>query len=259
MPEPLETDYLVIGSGIAGLNFALLAAEHGRVVVITKKRPDDTNTNWAQGGVAAVLAPDDSLDLHVQDTLTAGDGLCDRDVVEMCVQEGPAQVHRLHISRFIGQRAGRPKHGHLPLPPKRSEYLKGVSQLAQRAAENFQIPAGRAVLGQLVGRFLDRLNQIFDVPPAETDTVASAAADVAAEGVHQFQIRYTGDLKLAVDNQLLHDGKEGDYRQIFLPVALAPGLHRLRISAKAGGNLKLQLRYGGRGTQSLSGEHFRHP
>ena len=59
MAEPLETDYLVIGSGIAGLNFALLAAEHGRVVVITKKQPDDTNTNWAQGGVAAVLSPAD--------------------------------------------------------------------------------------------------------------------------------------------------------------------------------------------------------
>ena len=56
MPEPLQTDYLVIGSGIAGLNFALLAAEHGHVVVVTKKRPDDTNTNWAQGGLRAVLA-----------------------------------------------------------------------------------------------------------------------------------------------------------------------------------------------------------
>ena len=65
MTEPLETDYLVIGSGIAGLNFALLAAEHGRVVVVTKKRPDDTNTNWAQGGVAAVLASDDSFEQHV--------------------------------------------------------------------------------------------------------------------------------------------------------------------------------------------------
>src|SRR5689334_19858808 len=95
MPAPLETDYLVIGSGIAGLNFALLAAEHGRVVVITKKAPDDTNTNWAQGGVAAVLAKDDSFERHVEDTLAAGDGLCDREVVEQCVAEGPAQVERL--------------------------------------------------------------------------------------------------------------------------------------------------------------------
>ena len=81
MPEPLETDYLVIGSGIAGFNFALLAAEHGRVVVITKKRSDDTNTNWAQGGVAAVLAKDDSFERHVEDTLAAGDAGADHQVI----------------------------------------------------------------------------------------------------------------------------------------------------------------------------------
>src|SRR5512146_1733491 len=95
MSEILETDYLVIGSGIAGLNFALLAAEHGRVVVITKKRPADTNTNWAQGGVAAVLADDDSFEQHINDTLVAGDGLCDRSTVELVVKDGPAQVQRL--------------------------------------------------------------------------------------------------------------------------------------------------------------------
>jgi len=112
MTEPLESDYLVLGSGIAGLNFALLAAEHGRVVVCTKKRPDDTNTNWAQGGVAAALASDDSMALHVQDTLTAGDGLCDRDIVEMCVKEGPAQVQRL---LDVGVRLDRDEHGALDL------------------------------------------------------------------------------------------------------------------------------------------------
>jgi L-aspartate oxidase len=112
MTAPLETDYLVIGSGIAGLNFALLAAEHGRVVVITKKQPDDTNTNWAQGGVAAVLSPADSFDQHIQDTLVAGDGLCDRDVVEMCVADGPAQVQRL---LEIGVRLARAPGGELDL------------------------------------------------------------------------------------------------------------------------------------------------
>jgi L-aspartate oxidase len=91
----LETDYLVIGSGIAGLYFALNAAEHGRVVVLTKKRPDDTNTNWAQGGVAAVLGEDDSVEAHVGDTLTVGEGLCKRDIVELTVREGPAHVRRL--------------------------------------------------------------------------------------------------------------------------------------------------------------------
>jgi len=113
MTEPLETDYLVMGSGIAGLNFALLAAEHGRVVVCTKKRPNDTNTNWAQGGVAAVLASDDSFERHIDDTLVAGDGLCDRKTVELCVNDGPAQVQRL---LDIGVRLARdPATGQLDL------------------------------------------------------------------------------------------------------------------------------------------------
>ena len=112
MASPLETDYLVVGSGIAGLNFALLAAQHGRVVVITKKAPDDTNTNWAQGGVAAVLSPQDSFDQHIKDTLVAGDGLCDRGVVEMCVEAGPAQVERLLA---IGCRLARTDGGELDL------------------------------------------------------------------------------------------------------------------------------------------------
>jgi L-aspartate oxidase len=95
MVPTLETDYLVLGSGIAGLNFALLAAEHGRVVVVTKRQIDDTNTNWAQGGVAAVLGSDDSIEQHVADTLTVGDGLCDRDIVEMVIGGGPAAIERL--------------------------------------------------------------------------------------------------------------------------------------------------------------------
>ena len=112
MSELLETDYLVVGSGIAGLNFALLAAEHGRVVIITKKRPADTNTNWAQGGVAAVLAKDDSFERHIEDTLVAGGGLCDREVVELCVREGPAQVQRL---LELGVRLNRDAGGELDL------------------------------------------------------------------------------------------------------------------------------------------------
>lgn len=91
----IEVDYLVIGSGVAGLSFALKAAEHGRVLVATKKRPDDTATNWAQGGIAAVLGDDDSFDAHVQDTLRVGDGLCRREIVEMAVRDGPAHVRAL--------------------------------------------------------------------------------------------------------------------------------------------------------------------
>ena len=91
----IEVDYLVIGSGVAGLSFALQAAEHGRVLIVTKKQPDDTATNWAQGGIAAVLGDDDSFDAHIEDTLRVGDGLCHPDIVELTVREGPAHVRAL--------------------------------------------------------------------------------------------------------------------------------------------------------------------
>lgn len=88
-------DFLVLGSGIAGLTFALKAAELGSVAIITKKDRRESNTNWAQGGIAGVLAPDDSFDLHIQDTLVAGAGLCHQDAVEVLVREGPDRIREL--------------------------------------------------------------------------------------------------------------------------------------------------------------------
>src|SRR5258708_25489628 len=95
----IETDYLVIGSGIAGLSFALHAAEHGRVIVVTKRSVEESNTNYAQGGIAAVLDPTDSFEAHIADTLTVGEGLCHREIVELTVREGPAAVREL-VDRF---------------------------------------------------------------------------------------------------------------------------------------------------------------
>ena len=88
-------DFLVIGSGIAGLTFALKAAKAGSVALITKKHRAESNTNYAQGGIAAVMAADDSLELHVRDTLECGAGLCKEDVVRTIVSEGPALVREL--------------------------------------------------------------------------------------------------------------------------------------------------------------------
>ncbi|HEX6309222.1 MAG TPA: L-aspartate oxidase [Longimicrobiales bacterium] len=88
-------DVLVIGSGIAGLSFALKAAQHASVCVVTKKERAVSSTNYAQGGIAAVMAPDDSLELHVRDTLVAGAGLCHLRAVESLVREGPARVRDL--------------------------------------------------------------------------------------------------------------------------------------------------------------------
>jgi L-aspartate oxidase len=91
----METDYLVLGSGLAGLYFALRASRHGRVVVVSKRSLTEANTRYAQGGVAGVLGPDDTAQKHVEDTLRVGDGLCHPDAVETCVREGPAHITAL--------------------------------------------------------------------------------------------------------------------------------------------------------------------
>ncbi|HLO59106.1 MAG TPA: L-aspartate oxidase [Bacteroidales bacterium] len=90
-----QYDFLVIGSGLAGLAYALQVAEHGKVAVVTKSSFSDTNTSYAQGGIAAVTSEIDNFDKHINDTLIAGDGLCNRKVVEMVVREGPEQIKKL--------------------------------------------------------------------------------------------------------------------------------------------------------------------
>ena len=89
------TDVLVIGSGIAGLTFALKLAARARVLLVTKKERADSSTNYARGGIASVLGTDDRFDFHVQDTLVAGAGLCHPRAVEVLVREGPARVREL--------------------------------------------------------------------------------------------------------------------------------------------------------------------
>ncbi|MBM4379135.1 MAG: L-aspartate oxidase [Deltaproteobacteria bacterium] len=88
-------DFLVLGGGVSGLSFALKAAAHGSVAVLTKRARGECNTVYAQGGIAAVLAPDDDFEAHIQDTLTAGAGLCHRDAVEATVRDGPARIREL--------------------------------------------------------------------------------------------------------------------------------------------------------------------
>jgi L-aspartate oxidase len=90
-----QFDYLVLGSGIAGLSFALKVAPRGRVAIVTKKDRAESNTNYAQGGIAAVTSKEDSFESHVRDTLTAGAGLCKKNVVRTIVEEGPARIAEL--------------------------------------------------------------------------------------------------------------------------------------------------------------------
>jgi L-aspartate oxidase len=121
---PTTSDFLVIGSGIAGLTFALDAAEHGTVILITKRAREDSNTRWAQGGIAAVFSEDDTPEAHVKDTLVAGAGLCHEVVAEICAREGPDRIRelidrgarfdrengQLHLTREGGHSARRVVH-----------------------------------------------------------------------------------------------------------------------------------------------------
>ncbi|MDP4198866.1 MAG: L-aspartate oxidase [Bacteroidota bacterium] len=123
----METDVLVLGSGSAGLFFALTIAEHSsfRVLIITKKERSESNTNYAQGGIASVESEEDSLEAHIQDTLIAGAGLCHQDAVDVLVREGPDRVNdlielgasftrsrggKLHLGREGGHSANRIVH-----------------------------------------------------------------------------------------------------------------------------------------------------
>jgi L-aspartate oxidase len=90
-----QFDFLVLGSGIAGLSFALKVAPHGRVAIVTKKDRAESNTNYAQGGIAAVTSKEDSFEFHVRDTLEAGAGLCKENVVRTIIEEGPARIAEL--------------------------------------------------------------------------------------------------------------------------------------------------------------------
>ena len=95
----MKTDFLVIGSGIAGLTYAIKVAHHypdKKVAIITKASADETNTKYAQGGIAVVNdLENDSFEKHIEDTLIAGDGLCNEEVVEIVVKEGPARVQEI--------------------------------------------------------------------------------------------------------------------------------------------------------------------
>jgi L-aspartate oxidase len=108
----IDVDVLVLGTGIAGLSFALRASEYGNVALVTKKSDTESNTNYAQGGIAAVFDPNDSFESHIRDTLVAGAFLCHEDAVEILVKEGPERVKELAA---LGVRFTHNRHSQSPV------------------------------------------------------------------------------------------------------------------------------------------------
>src|SRR3989442_12747200 len=107
-----QVDYLVLGSGIAGLSFAVQAARHGSVALLAKRSRSESNTAYAQGGIAAVFGPQDSFDQHIHDTLVAGGGLCREETVPGTVTEGPTRLRELIRLGAEVTRAARPLGAH---------------------------------------------------------------------------------------------------------------------------------------------------
>lgn len=114
----IHTEYLIIGSGLAGLTAAIEAAKYGQVMVITKAKAEDCNTRYAQGGIACVVDENDTFDAHVADTLTAGAGLCHPDVVRDIVMAGPARVRDLEKYGLNFTRQG---EIHDSVPPEQAQ------------------------------------------------------------------------------------------------------------------------------------------
>ena len=153
----LTTDFLVIGSGIAGLRAAVDLAAVGDVVILTKAHhPTESNTGYAQGGIAAAIATDDSPGLHAADTLAAGDGLCDEAAVRVLVEEGPRDV--LDLARW-GAAFDREPDGGFALAQEGAHGVRRVLHAADAT-------------GREIGRVLWEL--VRGLPWVQVDALAAA-------------------------------------------------------------------------------------
>jgi L-aspartate oxidase len=171
-------DFLVIGSGIAGLSFALKAAKHGKVLIVTKSNEDESNTKYAQGGVAVVVDKhDDSFAKHIEDTLIAGDGLCDKDVVEIVVTEGPERINEI-----IGYGTNFDKN------------IDGIYDLAKEGGHSeYRVLHYKDITGFEIERAL--LDQIHQNPNIELYTHYFAVDLITQHHLGEFVDKSTTDIK----------------------------------------------------------------
>jgi L-aspartate oxidase len=194
-PPVLETDYLVIGSGLAGLAFALSASEHGRVLIVTKRAPADSNTSYAQGGVAGVLDPEDTPEIHIEDTLRVGDGLCHRDVVERCVREAPEQI--LRFANVIGVPFDRDQDGHFELGREGGHTARRIAHVKDTTGSAIQ----KALLDRVAER-ADRISMMPDHLAIDLLTTAKYSGTNAVFGAYVFD-QQTGQVRTIVSRAVV--------------------------------------------------------
>ncbi|WP_243719154.1 L-aspartate oxidase [Actinomadura sp. KC06] len=180
-PEPgwtTETDVVVIGSGIAGLVAALRCRQHGRVLLVTKSLLDAGSTRWAQGGIAAALAPDDTPEEHFVDTLTAGVGLCDEDAVRALVNEGPDAVRGLIE---LGTAFDRSSGGDIALTREGGHHRR---RIAHAGGDATGAEISRALLAALKDSGVDVIEHalVLDLLKDGTGRAAGVTLHVMGEG-----------------------------------------------------------------------------
>ncbi|MBA2321094.1 MAG: L-aspartate oxidase [Deltaproteobacteria bacterium] len=193
-----RADFLVVGSGVAGMWFALRAARVGTVTILTKRALDVSNSSWAQGGIAAVWSDDDTFEHHIQDTLVAGAGLCRRDAVEVTIREAPARIRDLiEIGTRFTTRGGADfdlhrEGGHSHRRILHAEDLTGQEMVralvaACRAEPNITILEDHCAIDLVTQNWLARRTGAI---PAEDDVVTGVyALDVAKNRVEAFSAR----------------------------------------------------------------------
>lgn len=201
-----KTDFLVIGSGIAGLSFALKAAERGKVCLISKVNIDETNTRYAQGGIASVMYSPDTIEKHVRDTIAAGRGICNEEVVRMVVGEAPERIRELvemgvdfdrtSEGRYdLAREGGHTEHRILHHKDNTGEVIEKTLIEKVRNHPKIQIRENHFAVDLItqhhLGEVVDRTKKdiqcygayIFDTKDNEVSTVLSKVTVVATGGI----------------------------------------------------------------------------
>lgn len=192
----LSFDYIVLGSGVAGLTFALEAAAHGRVAVVCKAALSETNTLFAQGGIAAVLSAADSFEQHVQDTLLAGAGLCDEAAVQFMVERAPESINWLQEqgicfdtdkekSIALGLEGGHSRHRIVHVKDHTGLSLQQVLGQAARQHTNITILEHHMALELLLLQGACRGVQLLDLKAGKSKAILAKAVALATGGSGQ--------------------------------------------------------------------------
>src|SRR4029450_811249 len=212
--EPMDADFLVVGSGIAGLTCALRCAGEGGFLLVTKERRRESASQYAQGGIASVWSPEDTFESHIEDTLGAGAGLCQRDVVEVVVREGPARVRDpIELGRRVagredpegwaydlGQEGGHSQRRILhALDATGHEIIRALSE-AVRATPRIRILENHLAVDLLLDRSSDPATcwgaYVLDRATSEVDRMLARATLLCAGGAGKVYL-YTSNPDVA--------------------------------------------------------------